>query len=198
MPALVSTDFVGRVVWLGLNEDRAAGLSNRAVEALDLRFAGPVGESRSGLTRASCSRVVTQYPKGTEIRNTRQLCVMSAEELAEIAAEMGVEILDPALVGASVLLEGIPDFSFVPPSSRLLNATVSIAVDMENRPCHLPAKGIEAEMAGKGGLFKAAAKGRRGVTGWVEREGVLQIGDELRLHVPGQRPWAHFEMARGV
>jgi hypothetical protein len=189
MPALVPTEYVGLVVWLGLNDDRAAGLGNRAVEALDLRFSGAVGESRSGLTRASCSRVVSQYPRGTDICNTRQLCLMSAEELAGISAEMGIEALNPALAGVSILLEGIPDFSHIPPSARLVNAALSITVDMENRPCHLPAIGIEAEMAGKGGLFKAAAKGRRGVTGWVEREGMLRLGDELRLHVPEQRGW---------
>lgn len=194
MPALEPTEYVGRVVWLGLNDSRARGLSNRAAEALDLRFEGPVGESRSGLVRASCSRVVSQYPRGSTIRNTRQLCIMSAEELAAIAAAMGVEALDPALLGTSVLLEGIPDFSHVPPSCRLVNEAVSITVDMENRPCHLPAKGIEAEMAGKGGLFKAAAKARRGVTGWVEREGMLRLGDELRLHVPKQRAWANLDM----
>ena len=189
MPALMPTEFVGRVMWLGLNGDRSAGLRNRAVEALDLRFSGPVGESRSGLTRASCSRVVSQYPRGTEIRNTRQICLMSVEELAEISVEMGMAALDPALAGVSVLLEGILDFAHIPPSARLVNAALSITVDMENRPCHLPAKEIEAALPGKGGLFKAAAKGRRGVTGWVEREGVLRLGDELRLHVPEQRAW---------
>jgi MOSC domain-containing protein YiiM len=70
------------------------------------------------------------------------------------------------------------------------SAGASICIDMENRPCHLPAKGIEAEMPTKGGLFKVAAKGLRGVTGWVEREGALRLGDELRLHVPEQRVWA--------
>jgi len=189
MPALVSTEYVGRVLWLGLNEDRAAGLGNRAVEALDLRFSGAVGESRSGLTRGSCGRVVSQYPRGTEIRNVRQLCIMSADELAKIAAEMDVAQLDVALLGVSILLEGIPDFTHIPPSARLVNEALSITVDMANRPCHLPAKGIEAAMAGKGGLFKAAAKGRRGVTGWVARAGVLKLGDELRLHVPEQRAW---------
>jgi len=190
MPALIATEYVGVVTWLGLNDDRAAGLGNRAVEALSLRFAGPKGESRSGLTRASCSRVVTQYPKGSEIKNTRQLCLMSAEELADIAAKMGVEALAPALLSVSVLVSGIPDFTHLPPASRLVSAGgTSICIDMENRPCHLPAKGIEAAMPGKGGLFKTAAKGRRGVTGWVEREGVLRIGAELRLHVPEQRAW---------
>ena len=191
MPALLPTDYVARVAWLGLNDDRAAKLGNRAVETLDLRFSGPVGESRSGLTRPSCSRVISQYPKGSDIRNTRQLCLMSAEELAEISSAMEVEALAPALLSVSVLLEDLRDFTHIPPSSRLVSETgVSICVDMENRPCHLPAKGIEAAMPGKGKLFKQAAKGRRGVTGWVEREGVLKLGDELRLHVPAQKAWA--------
>ncbi|NOR62381.1 MAG: sulfurase [Rhodobacteraceae bacterium] len=190
MPALVATEYVGRVTWLGLNDDRAAGLGNRAVDALELRFSGPVGESRSGLTRASCSRVVTQYPKGSEIRNTRQLCMMSAEELTDIAENMGIDALDPALLSVSILVTGLPDFTHLPPASRLVTAGgASICIDMENRPCHLPAKGIEAAMPSKGGLFKAAAKGRRGVTGWVEREGALRLSDELRLHVPDQRAW---------
>ena len=190
MPALIATEYVGRVSWLGLNDDRAKGLANRAVEVLDLQFSGPVGESRSGLTRPSCARVVSQYPKGTEIRNTRQLCLMSVEELAEIAANMDVETLEPTLLSVSVLIEGLPDFTHLPPSSRLVNGEgASMCVDMENRPCHLPAKTIEAELPGKGGLFKLASKGLRGVTGWVEREGKLRLGDELRLHVPAQRPW---------
>jgi len=189
MPALVPTEYTGRVMWLGLNDDRAAGLANRSVEALDLQFSGPMGESRRGLTRASCSRVTSQYPKGSEIRNTRQLCLMSAEELADIASEMGVEALAPALLSVSILVSGIPDFTHIPPASRLVSAGASICIDMENRPCHLPAKGIEAALPGKGGLFKVAAKARRGVTGWVEREGALRLGDELRLHVPDQRAW---------
>ena len=190
MPALSATEYVGRVTWLGLNDDRAKGLGNRAVEALDLRFSGPDGESRGGLTRPSCSRVVTQYAKGTEIRNTRQICLMSVEELAEIAANMEVEALAPALLSVSILVEGLPDFTHIPPSSRLVSAGgAAICIDMENRPCHLPAKTIEAAMPGKGGLFKAAAKGLRGVTGWVEAEGHLRLGDALRLHVPDQRAW---------
>jgi hypothetical protein len=40
------------------------------------------------------------------------------------------------------------------------------------------------------------AEGRRGVTAWVERVGVLRVGDRLRLHVPDQRPWAHLDAAR--
>jgi hypothetical protein len=60
---------------------------------------------------------------------------------------------------------------------------------MENRPCHLPAKVIDAHLPGVGGRFKTAAQGRRGVTAWVEREGVLRLGEMLRLHIPDQPAW---------
>ena len=51
---------------------------------------------------------------------------------------------------------------------------------------------------GKGKAFKTAAKDRRGVTAWVEREGTLRMGDVLRLHVPDQRPWAQMGAARAI
>jgi hypothetical protein len=171
--------------------DRAAGLKAHACEALTLLFSGPEGEDHGGLTRPSCSRVVSQHPRETVIRNVRQLSVMSAEEIAAIAARMGLDVLDPAYMGTSMVIEGIDDFTHVPPSSRLQSASgATIVIDMENRPCVLPAHEIEADMPSKGAAFKAAAKDRRGVTAWVEREGVMQLGERLRLHIPDQRPWA--------
>lgn len=197
MPALKPTAFVGRIVWLGRVPDRAQQLEAEAVERLVASFAGPESEDHGGLTRASCSRVLGQYPRGTVIRNTRQFSVMSAEDLAAIAAQMGLERLDPALLGATMVVEGIPDFSRVPPSSRLQAAGgATLVVDMENRPCTLPAKPIEARHPGFGAAFKPAAQGRRGVTAWVEREGVFSLGEAIRLHVPDQPVWPHLAMAR--
>lgn len=191
MPALIPTEFTGTITWLGLVPDRDAALQSQAVDRLTLTFAGPAGEAHGGLTRPSCSRVTAQYPRGTTIRNTRQLSVLSAADLAAIAAAMGLPALDPALVGASLVIDGIPDLTHLPPSSRLqAEGGATIVVDMENRPCHLPAKPIEAAHAGFGARFKAAAQGRRGVTAWVEREGVLHLGARIRLHIPDQRPWA--------
>lgn len=199
MPALLPTSFTARVVWLGANPDREAGLPSRLLDSMALGFGGYAGETHAGLTRPSCSRVTSQHPRGTEIRNVRQLTVLSAEELAATAADMGVDALDPSLVGASLVIEGIPDFTHVPPSSRLQGADgVTLVIDMENRPCHLPAKPIDAEGPGHGKAFKTAAQGRRGVTAWVEREGVLSVGDDLRLHIPDQRVWPHLSKARGL
>lgn len=197
MPALKPTGFCGTVTWIGRVADRGAALAAESLERADLTFAGIAGESHGGLTRPSCSRVVAQHPKGTEIRNVRQLSVLSSEELAEIAAEMGLPALDPAWLGASLVVQGIPDFSHVPPSSRLqAPGGATLVVDMENRPCHLPARVIEEAAPGKGRAFKAAATGRRGVTAWVEREGAIRLGDTLRLHVPDQPVWRHLGAAR--
>ena len=119
MPALKKTEIIAEVVWLGLVPDRDAALSSVAVPQAQLTYAGIPGEAHGGLTRPSCSRVISQHPRGTDIRNVRQLCVMSAEELALIAADCGVDHLDPAYAGASLVVRGIPDFTHLPPSSRL-------------------------------------------------------------------------------
>lgn len=191
MPALMPTDHFGTITWLGRVENREAALPSRPVDQLRATFAGPEGEAHGGLTRPSCSRVLGLYPRDTEIRNTRQLTILSAEELAGIAAAMGLEQLDPALLGASMVLSGIPDFSHLPPSARLqAQGGATLVVDMQNRPCVLPGQEIEGVHPGRGRLFKPAAEGRRGVTAWIEREGAFRVGDRVRLHVPDQRPWA--------
>ncbi len=189
MPVLCEAEFKARVVWLG---HVPAGQSLRAkpVPQLDLGFAGDQGARHEGLNRPSCVRVKNLHPQGTEIRNVRQLTIVSAEELATIASGMGVDRLDPAFLGASIVVEGIPDFTHVPPSSRLQAGTgLTMTVDMENRPCVLPGREIEVASPGHGARFKPAAQGRRGVTAWVERPGKLSIGDTLTLFVPDQRAW---------
>ena len=190
MPALAPTSITGEVVWIGHVPDRDASLCSTPAQTAQLTYSGIPGEVHGGLTRPACVRVRSQYPKNTEIRNVRQLSVMSAEELAEIAADCGLDRFDPSHIGASLVIAGIPDFTHLPPSSRLQFPDGSaIVIDMENRPCHLPAKVINRAFPGAGDKFKAAAKGKRGVTAWVEREGQIQVGDTVRLHVPDQRAW---------
>jgi len=199
MPTLLPTGHVGRVTWLGTQRRPVEKLEifGEPVDEMPLTFAGFAEEVHAGLTRPSCNRVLAQHPRGTEIRNVRQLCVVSAEEMAEVAARLGMARIDPAWVGASLVVEGIPDFTHVPPSSRLQGPDgVTLVVDMENRPCQEPAVTMARATGGQGKTFKTAAEGMRGITAWVEREGVLRIGDRLRLHVPDQRAWAHLDAAR--
>lgn len=198
MPALKPTSFTGQVVWLGRVIDAETTLRSETLKEVHLGFAGIDGECHGGLTRPACVRTKAQYPQGTEIRNVRQLTILSQEELDLIAADMGLDSVDPAWLGASMVVEGIPDFSHVPPSSRLQAASgASLTVDMENRPCIYPGREIEKDRKGFGPRFKPAAENRRGVTAWVEREGPVALGDSITVHVPDQPIWAHLEAARG-
>lgn len=193
MPALKPTDHKATIVWLGAcpNPEGAGNLRSIARDALTLDFAGPIDEVRHrGRTRRSCSRVVAQHVRGTEIANVRQLSIVSAEELREIAAACDLDSIDPVWLGATLVVEGLADFSHLPPSSRLQGEDgATLVVDMENRPCHLPAREIETDRPGSGKAFKQAANGKRGVTAWVERPGCLMLGGTLTLHVPDQRAW---------
>jgi hypothetical protein len=191
LPALVPTDHYGTITWLGRvpHRDRAI-IDALPLDEMRLDFAGHTGEVHAGLTRPSCSRFTGQHPKGTEIRNSRQLSLLCAAELVRIAGKMGLAAIDPAHLGASVVIDGIPDFSHLPPASRLQGPDgATLTVDLMNGPCQYPAMTIDAADPGQGKGFKAAAKGLRGVTAWVERPGTLRIGDRLRLHVPEQRGW---------
>ena len=191
MPVLVPSEYSATVTWLGHVPAGTGSLRADAVEFLPLDFDGDTGARHFGTERPSCERVSNLYPKGTAIRNVRQLTILSAEELALIAAEMGIDALDAGLIGASVILQGIPDFTHVPPASRLQAPSgLTLTIDMENRPCNLPAKVIDAENPGYGKAFKSAAQNRRGVTAWVERPGSLALGDTLTLFIPDQRAWA--------
>ncbi len=190
MPVLRETNFTAEVVWLG-HVPAGDSIRAQAVGSLQLDFSGDSGARHEGVNRASCVRVKNLYPQGTEIRNVRQLSVLSAEEMDATAAEMGLKNLDPSFLGVSILLRGIPDFTHIPPSSRLQGPDgATITVDMENRPCVIPGREIESDLPGHGAAFKPAAEGRRGVTAWVERPGKLNLGDKLKLFVPDQRSWA--------
>ena len=199
MPALIPTTICGVISWLGMVPDRSAQLQSVGQQSLIATFAGPEGEAHGGLTRPSCNRVLEQYARGTIIRNTRQFSIVSAEELAETAAAMGLACLDPWLVGATMVIEGIPDFTHIPPSSRLQGADgATLVVDMQNQSCQLPAKPIEAAYPGHGARYRAAARDRRGITAWVEREGAFTLGERMMLHVPVQRAWAGAGTIAGV
>ena len=190
MGVLKPTLYQAKVVWLGRVHAGGGKLASEAEKGVYATFAGVEGEAHAGLTRPSCSRVLDQYPEGTTIRNTRQFSILAAEELAQIAKEMDMDMLAPELLGASMVVSGIPDFSHVPPGSRLQAASgATLVVDLHNRPCTLPARGIETAHPGHGAKFKPAAKGLRGITAWVEREGWFTLGEQLCLHIPDQRAW---------
>lgn len=165
---LYPTDIHARIVWLGQVTDQTEDIRSAAQDTIQATYAGQEGASHAGLTRPSCVRVRDMYAEGTEIRNVRQFSVVAAEELALIAADLGLDAINPEWLGASIVVEGIEDFSHVPPSSRLQNADgTALVIDMQNFPCGYPGREIEKDHPGQGRRFAKVAQGRRGVTAWV-------------------------------
>ncbi|MGD1922861.1 MAG: MOSC domain-containing protein [Paracoccaceae bacterium] len=192
MTLLTPTDLTGEITWLGCVPVDPENIQSVTVQSVNVGWEGFEGEEHSGLTRPACVRVKKQYARNLEIRNTRQISILSEEEMTEIAARLEIPRIDPQWVGANMVLRGIPDFTLIPPSSRLIfEGGVSLTVDTENAPCKYPAEQIEAAHPGHGKAFPGKARNKRGVTAWVERIGALTVGQTCVLHIPPQRIYAH-------
>jgi hypothetical protein len=191
MALLNTLPFRGKVEALLSRPTRAGGFEKSPTGSLQLSFAGPE-DCHGGLTRESDSRTLPLYPRGIAIRNVRQLTLLSAEELAEIAARLAIPQIDPAWFGANMVVSGIPDLTLLPPSTRLqFPSGATIVVDMQNMPCSQIAKVVERHHPGTQFKVVEAAMHKRGVTAWVEREGSVATGDEIKIVTPPNRLYPH-------
>ena len=193
MPHLLSkAPFMGRTKKLLLSADRERSLEKAEVARLELLFSGIKGDFHAGLTRKSDVRTIKQYPRDTDIRNVRQLTLVSEEELTEIAGLMRIPEMKAEWLGANVVTSGIPDLTMLTPSTRMqFPSGATIVVDMENFPCRQVADVVGQHYPEPKAGLVASAIHKRGLTAWVEREGVIASGDEIVLWVPQQRLYAH-------
>lgn len=189
MPELLTKlRFEGRVEMLLASGDRASGLEKHHVPEARFLFTGMEGDCHGGITRKSDSRMRKQYKRGTEVRNSRQVSILSSEELEDIAGRMGIPAVKPEWVGANIVSRGIPDLTLLPPSTRLqFPSGAMLVIDAENHPCRYPADIIAKHHPEQKKGFVAAAMHKRGVVGWVEAEGVIRTGDAIAIWIPPQR-----------
>ncbi len=170
-------------------EDELMALVSTACTQVHVMLEGFEGDKHSGLTDRSGVRT-PHYPRGTEIRNTRQVSIVSAEELASVATALGVPVVLPEWLGANLAIEGIPDLTQIPPSTRLFFPQDTVlVVDGENMPCVWPGRVIQAQhpqMRGLAQQFPKVAIHRRGVLAWVERPGIVAEGDRVVARIPPQ------------
>ena len=155
---------------------------------VDVTFEGLIGEKHSGFTRPADSRT-PYYTRGTPIRNDRQVTILSVEEMAEAAANLGVPEIQPEWIGANLLLAGIPHLSHLPPNTRLVfSSRAVLKVTAENHPCKYAGRSI-AEQVGRpelAELYPKAAAGLRGVVAVVELSGLIREGDTVTVEIPRQ------------
>jgi len=161
------------------------------VDTLPLAWEGITGDFHAGLTRKSGSRE-PWYTRGTEVRNERQVTLLSRAELTEAAAEMGLDVIEPEWIGGNITLEGIPMLSMLPASTLLFfEDGATLKVDFQNGPCRIAGASIARHVgrpddAGLALAFVPAAKRRRGVLAWVEKPGTIRIGEKVRVQLPEQ------------
>lgn len=162
-----------------------------ATQTLALDFSGIANDFHNGLTRRSGGRE-PWYPRGTEIRNERQLSIVAADELADIARKMEVPEVRPEWIGANLVLEGVARLSMLPAGTMMFfKSGVTLKVDGQNIPCRLAGRSIarHAGMADEDAgslLFPKMARRQRGLVAWVEKPGTIAAGEEVSLRLPEQ------------
>jgi hypothetical protein len=192
LSVVVKTKIIGRVEQLLSAANRDDGFEKQQRQSIKLLLTGPEDDCHTGATRLSDSRTLQTYKRNTVIRNVRQITLISAEEMAEVAAAMELPQMNASWLGANILTSGIPDLTLLPPSSRLqFPSGATLVIDMENMPCRQVASVIEKSHPEKGALFVKAATHKRGLTSWVEREGDIHVGDAIIVFIPPQRIYMH-------
>jgi MOSC domain len=184
--------FAGRVDQLLSTVNRDNGFEKQSCSSLKLLLSGPEGDCHTGLTRLSDVRTLQTYKRNTVIRNVRQMTLISTEEMAEVAAVMEMPEMNASWLGANLVTSGIPDLTLLPPCSRLqFPSGATLVIDTENMPCRQVADVIAKSYPEKGPKFVKAATHKRGLTAWVECEGDVSVGDEIKIFIPPQRIYSH-------
>ncbi|MFP2925312.1 MOSC domain-containing protein [Pyxidicoccus sp. 3LG] len=177
---------VGRTVRVLVCTERKSFVTHDLPE-VKVSFEGIEGDRHAGLTRLSDVRT-PWFPKGTVIRNTRQLSLVSTEELAQVAQALELPRVLASWLGANLEVEGVPRLTHLPPGTRLFFPEDAVlAVEGENEPCTGPGRVLEGHHPDKPKLasrFVKAAWERRGLVAWVDRPGVIRAGDEIRVMLP--------------
>ena len=155
------------------------------VDALMLDWGGPVGDRHHGLTARSDTRQREHYERGTEIRNHRQVSIVSAEEMAAVAVAMGIPGIGPGLIADNLYVTGVPELTALPRMTRLVfEGSAVLMLGGENGPCTISGALIEAVHGTAPSAFPKAALHRRGVTGWVEHPGTINAGATFEVRTP--------------
>jgi len=161
-------------------------LETRRIDSLSVGFEGFPGDRHYGFLKSAGGRDKPFYTRGTTIKNHRHWSAVSVEELSKIADLMGISELQPEWIGANLIFKGIPNFTKLPPLSRIaIGRELVLVVYEENLPCDLPLPYIESGAGRKPKMgFAKAGKDRRGLVGWIEREGKIKTGDDVHVYIP--------------
>jgi hypothetical protein len=165
------------------------GFQSETTDELVLDLEGITGNRHRGWTRKADGRV-PYLPRGTVIRNERQLSIVSVEDLAEIARRLGISDLDPRWLGANIVVSGMPHFSYLPRGTHLFFASKAVVIITDqNAPCTLSGDAIARQIPDRPDIqmgFAKHAHGLRGVTATVEHPGAVITNTTFDARLPAQ------------
>jgi hypothetical protein len=152
------------------------------VDTIELTWGGVPGDRHYGEHMQSNSRESHAFPRGTTIRNYRQVSIVDQAELDQIAQRMGVDEIIPGTIGDNICTEGLVELTATPLMTRLMFPSgASIMTGGENNPCTIAGGMVQARYGTLPHKFPKAAMHLRGITGWVERPGLIQVGDPIQV-----------------
>jgi len=156
-----------------------------SVDVLELDWGGPVDDRHHGELMASDTRQSRVFTKGTTIRNHRQVSIVDAGELAQIADALGIPHIDPGIIADNICTEGIHALTALPRMTRMVFPSGAvIMLGGPNAPCTIAGAMVERSYGSRPEAFPKAAIGLRGVTGWIEHPGTVRPGDAITLLPP--------------
>ncbi|MGI9219413.1 MAG: MOSC domain-containing protein [Woeseiaceae bacterium] len=179
-------------VYSGSNKDSSKDAQPNIQAELD----GIVGDAHRSFERKAWAGGDKQA-EGTVRRNERQWSAVSAEELAEISAELGLtEDISAACVGANLCFSGISQLSRLPKGTVLKFPSGAELIVVEyNPPCGYMGEKIASLYSTNSGeplsntAFSKAAKLTRGIVGVVDVAGAISAGDDVTVQVYETPSW---------
>jgi len=179
----MAKDMKGRVEALVITP---ALMPGNPVDEVQVNWEGLVGDKHYGLTMKAGSSQ-KPYPKGSEVRNVRQISIVSAEELSAVAEGLQLPTIDPSWIGANMMLSGVPGLTQLPSGSRLFFENgVGIVIEGENMPCTTAGGSLQNQFPDRPELttiFPKRAIGKRGLVAWVEKPGIIRKGESVTIRL---------------
>lgn len=179
----------GRIISVFVTADTTPkGFQTAPAAGLTLALDGIEGSRHRGWTMPADSRV-PYLPRGTPMRGTRAVSIVSPEDLAEAAARLHIERIDPRWIGANLVVEGIERLSYLLRGTKLFcEGGAILVVEGMNAPC----RGAGAAIAGHTDRpdieleFARVAQRLRGLVASVEHPGTVTAGTAVTARLPEQ------------
>jgi len=155
------------------------------VDDITLDWGGVIGDRHHGVLMNSDSRQRPVFPRGTEIRNHRQISLVDVAELHQIALGLGIEDIAPGVIADNIATQGFDHLTDLAPMTRLVFSSGAVVMTGgENHPCTIAGRLVGDVYGSDHKRFVSAATDLRGITGWVEHPGTIRPGDTVTAIAP--------------